>query len=104
MVFVSNPIYLYPGPVPLFLFRLVSPEFCYRPGLSAVSEDGAGSGGGGGAPTRPLPPTPDDDDAHPDRTLVMKRVSLYTVYSAYVLTYMSLCSDFIGLFSISFDC
>ncbi|XP_026324272.1 serine/threonine-protein kinase mig-15 isoform X8 [Hyposmocoma kahamanoa] len=49
------------------------PEFCYRPGLSAVSEDGAGSGGGGGAPTRPLPPTPDDDDAHPDRTLVMKR-------------------------------
>ncbi|XP_049887270.1 serine/threonine-protein kinase mig-15 isoform X6 [Pectinophora gossypiella] len=40
------------------------------PGLSAVSEDGAG---GGGAPTRPLPPTPDDDDAHPDRTLVMKR-------------------------------
>ncbi|XP_026324267.1 serine/threonine-protein kinase mig-15 isoform X3 [Hyposmocoma kahamanoa] len=43
------------------------------PGLSAVSEDGAGSGGGGGAPTRPLPPTPDDDDAHPDRTLVMKR-------------------------------
>ncbi|KAJ2946431.1 hypothetical protein O0L34_g12472 [Tuta absoluta] len=39
------------------------------PGLSAVSEDGAG----GGAPTRPLPPTPDDDDPHPDRTLVMKR-------------------------------
>ncbi|CAH0405942.1 unnamed protein product [Chilo suppressalis] len=50
------------------------------PGLSAVAEDGAGGGGGsagrgagGGAPTRPLPPTPDDDDAHPDRTLVMKR-------------------------------
>ncbi|XP_075985387.1 serine/threonine-protein kinase msn isoform X5 [Anticarsia gemmatalis] len=43
------------------------PEFCYRPGLSAVAEDG------GAAPTRPLPPTPDDDDAHPDRTLVMKR-------------------------------
>ncbi|XP_075985411.1 serine/threonine-protein kinase msn isoform X8 [Anticarsia gemmatalis] len=37
------------------------------PGLSAVAEDG------GAAPTRPLPPTPDDDDAHPDRTLVMKR-------------------------------
>ncbi|CAH2068583.1 unnamed protein product, partial [Iphiclides podalirius] len=40
------------------------------PGLAAVSEDGAAAGG---APTRPLPPTPDDDDAHPDRTLVMKR-------------------------------
>ncbi|XP_050553366.1 serine/threonine-protein kinase mig-15 isoform X13 [Spodoptera frugiperda] len=48
------------------------PEFCYRPGLSAVSEDGGG-GAGGGAPTRPLPPTPDDDDTHGDRTLVMKR-------------------------------
>lgn len=36
-------------------------------GLAAVSEDAAA------APTRPLPPTPDDDDAHPDRTLVMKR-------------------------------
>lgn len=82
MIFVLNPIYLYPVPVPLFLFRLVSPEFCYRPGLSAVSEDGAGSGGGGGAPTRPLPPTPDDDDAHPDRTLVMKRVSVTVVHSA----------------------
>ncbi|XP_073943854.1 serine/threonine-protein kinase msn isoform X6 [Choristoneura fumiferana] len=45
------------------------PEFCYRGGLSAVAEDGAA----GGAPTRPLPPTPDDDDAHADRTLVMKR-------------------------------
>ncbi|XP_048481998.1 serine/threonine-protein kinase mig-15 isoform X3 [Plutella xylostella] len=43
------------------------PEFCYRGGLAAVSEDAAA------APTRPLPPTPDDDDAHPDRTLVMKR-------------------------------
>ncbi|KAL0850195.1 hypothetical protein ABMA28_012062 [Loxostege sticticalis] len=43
------------------------PEFCYRPGLSAVAEDG------GAAPTRPLPPTPDDDEPHPDRTLVMKR-------------------------------
>ncbi|KAL4709190.1 hypothetical protein ACJJTC_008118 [Scirpophaga incertulas] len=40
------------------------------PGLSAVSEDSAPPGG---APTRPLPPTPDDDDAHTDRTLVMKR-------------------------------
>ncbi|XP_047523543.1 serine/threonine-protein kinase mig-15 isoform X7 [Pieris napi] len=42
------------------------PEFCYRPGLSAVSEDGAGP------PTRPLPPTPDDDDPHADRTLVKR--------------------------------
>ncbi|GBP56337.1 hypothetical protein EVAR_43276_1 [Eumeta japonica] len=48
------------------------PEFCYRPGLGAVSEDGGGGGSGGGAPTRPLPPTPDDDDTHGDRTLVMK--------------------------------
>ncbi|XP_063634545.1 serine/threonine-protein kinase mig-15 isoform X3 [Cydia splendana] len=39
-------------------------------GLSAVSEEGGGAAGG--APTRPLPPTP-DDDAHSDRTLVMKR-------------------------------
>ncbi|XP_063634551.1 serine/threonine-protein kinase mig-15 isoform X9 [Cydia splendana] len=46
------------------------PEFCYRGGLSAVSEEGGGAAGG--APTRPLPPTP-DDDAHSDRTLVMKR-------------------------------
>ncbi|XP_050359898.1 serine/threonine-protein kinase mig-15 isoform X3 [Nymphalis io] len=45
------------------------PEFCYRPGLSAVSEDGCG----GCAPTRPLPPTPDDDDPHADRTLVKRR-------------------------------
>ncbi|CAH4030835.1 serine/threonine-protein kinase mig-15 isoform X1 [Pieris brassicae] len=37
------------------------------PGLSAVSEDGAGP------PTRPLPPTPDDDDPHADRTLVKRR-------------------------------
>ncbi|XP_022128153.1 serine/threonine-protein kinase mig-15 isoform X5 [Pieris rapae] len=36
------------------------------PGLSAVSEDGAGP------PTRPLPPTPDDDDPHADRTLVKR--------------------------------
>lgn len=42
------------------------------PGLSAVTEDGAGAVSGG-APNRPLPPTPDDDDAHGDRTLVMKR-------------------------------
>ncbi|XP_072936055.1 serine/threonine-protein kinase mig-15 isoform X6 [Epargyreus clarus] len=47
------------------------PEFCYRPGLSAVAEDGA-AGAAGGAPTRPLPPTPDDDDAHADRTLVKR--------------------------------
>ncbi|XP_060809539.1 serine/threonine-protein kinase mig-15 isoform X6 [Amyelois transitella] len=40
------------------------------PGLGAVSEHG---GAPGAAPTRPLPPTPDDDDAHADRTLVMKR-------------------------------
>ncbi|XP_063392803.1 serine/threonine-protein kinase mig-15 isoform X7 [Cydia fagiglandana] len=46
------------------------PEFCYRGGLSAVSEESGGAAGG--APTRPLPPTP-DDDAHSDRTLVMKR-------------------------------
>ncbi|XP_063392808.1 serine/threonine-protein kinase mig-15 isoform X11 [Cydia fagiglandana] len=39
-------------------------------GLSAVSEESGGAAGG--APTRPLPPTP-DDDAHSDRTLVMKR-------------------------------
>ncbi|XP_053602080.1 serine/threonine-protein kinase mig-15 isoform X8 [Plodia interpunctella] len=39
------------------------------PGLSAVAEHGAPTT----APTRPLPPTPDDDDAHADRTLVMKR-------------------------------
>nr|XP_034824118.1 serine/threonine-protein kinase mig-15 isoform X3 [Maniola hyperantus] len=42
------------------------PEFCYRPGLSAVAEDGC-------APTRPLPPTPDDDDPHADRTLVKRQ-------------------------------
>ncbi|KAJ0181169.1 hypothetical protein K1T71_003254 [Dendrolimus kikuchii] len=40
------------------------------PGLAGAAE---GGGGAGAAPTRPLPPTPDDDDAHPDRTLVMKR-------------------------------
>ncbi|XP_072936052.1 serine/threonine-protein kinase mig-15 isoform X3 [Epargyreus clarus] len=51
------------------------PEFCYRPGLSAVAEDGA-AGAAGGAPTRPLPPTPDDDDAHADRTLVKRRENL----------------------------
>lgn len=72
------------------LCSLVSPEFCYRPGLSAVSEDGGGGGGGGGtgggAPTRPLPPTPDDDDAHPDRTLVMKRVSTLSIVRLIVLT------------------
>ncbi|XP_045760846.1 serine/threonine-protein kinase mig-15 isoform X4 [Maniola jurtina] len=45
------------------------PEFCYRPGLSAVAEDGCG----GCAPTRPLPPTPDDDDPHADRTLVKRQ-------------------------------
>uniref|UniRef100_A0A6M2DRE9 non-specific serine/threonine protein kinase n=1 Tax=Xenopsylla cheopis TaxID=163159 RepID=A0A6M2DRE9_XENCH len=58
------------------------PEFSYRPGLVAVTEDsngqGGSSGGGsthtpGGPPNRPLPPTPDDDDAQGDRTLVMKR-------------------------------
>ena len=66
-------------PVPVPLFGLpVSPEFCYRPGLSAVSEDGC-------APTRPLPPTPDDDDAldpHADRTLV-KRVSTPCLHMCY---------------------
>lgn len=61
---------------PVRLVSLVSPEFCYRPGLSAVSEDGSGVNNAGGAPTRPLPPTPDDDEAHGDRTLVMKRVSV----------------------------
>lgn len=61
---------------PVRLCLPVSPEFCYRPGLSAVAEDGSSSGGG--APTRPLPPTPDDDDTHADRTLVMKRVSVPT--------------------------
>lgn len=82
-------------PVPVRLcFACVSPEFCYRPGLSAVSEDagGAGSAGSaGGAPTRPLPPTPDEDDAHGDRTLVMKRVSTAThfVLSLTLLNTMS---------------
>lgn len=77
-----------------FFVRPLSPEFCYRPGLSSLAEDGAGGSGsvsssalgsstntgGGGAPNRPLPPTPDDDDshgAHGDRTLVMKRVCFY---------------------------
>lgn len=70
----------------LFLFRPISPEFCYRPGLGSLAEDGAGvsgttvsASGTSGAPNRPLPPTPDDDDshgAHGDRTLVMKRVCL----------------------------
>ncbi|XP_026466373.1 serine/threonine-protein kinase mig-15 isoform X2 [Ctenocephalides felis] len=58
------------------------PEFSYRPGLVAVTEDSNGQGGSsgvnsahppGGPPNRPLPPTPDDDDAQGDRTLVMKR-------------------------------
>lgn len=78
-----------------FPFRSVSPEFSYRPGLSALSEDvsaqaanNASSGqpssvannatpphSAGGPPNRPLPPTPDDDDQLGDRTLIMKRVS-----------------------------
>lgn len=66
---------------------LVSPEFCYRPGLSAVSEDGGGANNAGGAPTRPLPPTPDDDDAHGDRTLVMKRVSSWNKHYSCQRTY-----------------
>lgn len=66
------------------------PEFSYRPGLVAVTEDSNGQGGSsgvnsahppGGPPNRPLPPTPDDDDAQGDRTLVMKRVSLKTNYT-----------------------
>lgn len=63
------------------LFDLISPEFSYRPGLSALSEDAtthnASGQSGGGPPNRPLPPTPDDDDNNPqgDRTLIMKRVS-----------------------------
>lgn len=61
-------------------FDLISPEFSYRPGLSALSEDAstnnASGQSAGGPPNRPLPPTPDDDDQQGDRTLIMKRVRM----------------------------
>ena len=62
------------------VFDLLSPEFQYRPGLGALSEDSTAATaathvGSSGPPNRPLPPTPDDDgDPQGDRTLIMKRV------------------------------
>jgi len=35
--------------------------------------------GPGGAPNRPLPPTPDEEE-NGDRTLVLRRVSVYFVF------------------------
>ena len=70
------------------VFDLSSPEFSYRPGLSVLSEDSTSTSavpttqhGSGGPPNRPLPPTPDDDDVHSDRTLIMKRVSVYLIHN-----------------------
>lgn len=64
-------------------FYLISPEFSYRPGLSALSEDAstnnASGQSAGGPPNRPLPPTPDDDDQQGDRTLIMKRVRVIRI-------------------------
>lgn len=64
-------------------FYLISPEFSYRPGLSALSEDAstnnASGQSAGGPPNRPLPPTPDDDDQQGDRTLIMKRVRIIRI-------------------------
>ena len=59
---------------------MLSPEFQYRPGLVPLTEDSTGSShvGSSGPPNRPLPPTPDDDgDTQGDRTLIMKRVSVF---------------------------
>lgn len=64
---------------------MISPEFSYRPGLSALSEDAstnnASAQSAGGPPNRPLPPTPDDDDQQGDRTLIMKRVRVISFVS-----------------------
>lgn len=69
----------------LVAFYLISPEFSYRPGLSALSEDAstnnASAQSAGGPPNRPLPPTPDDDDQQGDRTLIMKRVRIVSFVS-----------------------
>lgn len=69
----------------LVAFYLISPEFSYRPGLSALSEDAstnnASAQSAGGPPNRPLPPTPDDDDQQGDRTLIMKRVRIISFVS-----------------------
>lgn len=73
----------------LVAFDLISPEFSYRPGLSALSEDAstnnASGQSAGGPPNRPLPPTPDDDDQQGDRTLIMKRVRTIPLSSYSIL-------------------
>lgn len=67
-----------------FFVFFFSPEFSYRPGLGIVAESSSnvsspGATGSGGAPNRPLPPTPDDDDSQGDKTLVLRRVSFFSL-------------------------